>query len=295
MLRKVMLPRWLLYLLYGLVLTGILLYTRFPADQVEAFLLQKVEGAVPGSSCSYTTLHYSFPFSMIIEELHLTRQRDGSELLLLEDLVLTPAAAGLGRSFTFTAALYEGAATGRLNIMPLAGRFSLTDVQVERANMEQVDYLQSGLQRDIKGLLSGAGVYEGSWVRGEPRSGRGNVELNAGSMLLRQPILSVGQLDFEQLAMTLTYGDDELKVVNGKLKGSPFNTDFSGEVKVRNEVPAWQINLAGTIRIDRDFIKDKPHLLRAYRGLAKQYGKGDALPYGVSGSVGTPRFRFGGE
>ena len=61
--------RWLIYLLYALMVTAVLLIIRFPNEKVKTFLVETVENKLPESQCSIDNVSYKFPLTIKVKYL----------------------------------------------------------------------------------------------------------------------------------------------------------------------------------------------------------------------------------
>ena len=55
--------RSLLYILYAVLLTAVLLYVRFPAEKFKQYCVGQIENLVPESTCTIKHIGYRFPLS----------------------------------------------------------------------------------------------------------------------------------------------------------------------------------------------------------------------------------------
>ena len=73
--------RWLFYCGYAVVLTAVLLYVRFPAQEFKEYCTRKAEGLFNGTKCTIGKIAYAFPFSIRFDTVKFT-SKERSEIVI---------------------------------------------------------------------------------------------------------------------------------------------------------------------------------------------------------------------
>ena len=284
--------RLLGYLLYGLVLTAVLLYVRFPAEKAELYLTRLSQAAFPSFEFAAGAKKVTFPPALEMDRLLVSSRRDGRPLLLLENVHVAPTLAGVGREYRLAAQLHGGNVSGILKISPLARTFSFVDMAVRDVRCEDLQLLQETGERKLAGTVSLSGAYSGSWQAGESVALNGKLELKQGIIGLRQPILTIGELKVSSLAMELVLDGQELRVKDGTMQADSMAAGFTGTMQMAQLFKDWKLAIDGELEMRSQFLKDKPRVSRVVQRLQKQYDN-TQIPYYIKGTMANPRFAFG--
>jgi type II secretion system protein N len=280
------------YFIYALLLTAVLLYVRFPADKFQTFLVRTIESAFPGARVDLGTYHYTFPATFHLDRALFEEKKSEEEIVLLEGIDVTPIISGLGFKYALSAKSYGGSFQANLQLSPVAGSFTLDEIDLNHIDLALSPFLKNISRREVSGYLDYSGIYSSPLDGLGKREAKGVVRLSEGTFSLIQPVLTLRNLDMQSLDVGISFADGVLALVEGSFKGAELHADFEGTITAADGLEAWKVELGGTMVPQKDFMKDKPQVLRVVKRLQSQYRK-TALPYRVSGSIGNPRFRFG--
>ena len=101
--------RSLCYFAYGVLLTAVLLYVRFPAERFKEFCEKRIEHLLPGSSCNIDNVVYRFPLSTVLETIVISRVVDGQETdMVVERLAIYPEPLQFWKAFELKGEIYSG-------------------------------------------------------------------------------------------------------------------------------------------------------------------------------------------
>lgn len=291
--RKMLSTRgWLICLVYGSLLTVVLLWVRFPTAKVEAYLTAEVAAVAPGARLVPGVCSYDFPVKLVCDRLTISREQGGEEFALLENVEISPVASRPGLEYRLTGGVYGGTFSSRLKIAPVAGRVMLEEVELANVALDRTPLLKELFKRELHGSLD----FHGSWsasLRGTGGSSlQGEMAVRDGQFALRQPILSVKRMEMAPLEVGMSYDNGVLKLSKGFLKGKELNADFAGELRTADSFTAWEVAVNGRLEPQREYIDGNPQVLRVVKRLQREY-RMNGLSYMLSGSPGNPRFRFG--
>jgi type II secretion system protein N len=284
--------RSFLYFAYAVALTVILLYVRFPAEKIEAYCTARVERLFQGSTCEIDRVTYRFPISAVFESLHLIREIDGEEYdLVIDRLEISPEPLRFWSVFTLQGEMYSGRFDLDLFLDRKAQMFQLANIHF--AGLEAGELIKGiGItEREISGILEATGNYLAPNSRPGSGTGDGFFQMTTGSMSLLQPILSLSTIEFDQVALSLTYEDGLLELIGGGLLGKDIVADFTGEMRMASPFLNSNILLSGNIEPDNGFLETHPAEKEVVDRLLQRY-KMTVLPFKVGGTVKRPLFRF---
>lgn len=282
-------------LVYAFVLTGILLYVRFPSARVEEYFAKKIGSFIPGADITLGTHRYDFPASLIFERVTISREQGREEIAFLENVTISPIVSGIGFKYSLAGDFYGGTLQAGLKLNPVAGSFSMDALELANVKLESFSFLNTLFQREISGFLNFKGSYAGALNEGKDVSLQGTVAVHGGSFPLRQPILSVRNMSMEEFDVSVSYTDGLLNLLDGSVKGPELYSHFSGELNIADNPPElWEVNVTGNMTPQKGYLNENQQILRVVKRLQRQYQNSE-LPYKVTGSIGNPRFRFGNE
>lgn len=283
-------PRLFFYLIYGVSLTFVLLYIRFPTEKFKTFWEKKVEQTFSSTECSIDKIHYAFPVFIVFEKMKIIKT-DGEQqaVIVIDQLKLRPGIQ-FWHTFALQGELYTGTVKAGLNFDKKESSYKLTDIVLQDLNLSEIIKDQGIVERKITGSVSGSGQYQAKL--NAPGNGLGKVRIAAtsGSIELLHPVLSLSTIDFEHINFYVSIGE-QVEVGQGKLKGKDISADFEGTVNVMNSFFDSRVRLSGLLEPRREFLQTHPVEAKMVRQYAKRYNK-SALPFKMGGTLSNPTFRF---
>jgi len=283
---------WLGCTFYALLLLVVLLYVRFPAAKVQEYIEKSIPTAIPGIQAAPGIISYSFPVTLHLDKLAVSRESGGEEIAVLENISLSPVPTGLGLEYSLNGDIYGGNFHSTLRLAPRARAFTVDDLEIVRVPLERSGFLQSVLQRDLHGTLDFQGSCFVPLAEKKGSTLQGRVIVHDGGFLLRQPIFSLREIHMETMEFEVAYEAEVLKVLDGSLKGAELHAGFSGELTTVGRFEDWEMVIEGNMLPQQGFTEQNRQVARVVTRLQKQFRKND-LPYKLTGNIGNPRFRFG--
>lgn len=284
--------RTVVYLIYALILTGTLLYVRFPAQTFKQFCENRLELIFPESVCTIERISYRFPLTISFEAVNFSSTgSSGRPGFFVDSLSVAPDLAKLGGNITLAATVYGGVFSARLEVDFTAKKIELHDVQITGLDAAALQKGLAVLDRKVSGTLGFTGSYQGTFDNPAGGSGQGRIVADAGSVALLQPVLSLQQIDFYQAVGNLRYENRKLSVSEGKLKGKDLTADFAGNLQVASTFLASEVQIGGRLVPQAAFLQTHPQEQKMVQGVMKRYNM-TALPFKVGGTLSSPTFRF---
>lgn len=284
--------RSLLYVVYAVLLTALLLYVRFPGEKFKAYFEQRVEQLLPGSACTIEDIAYRFPSSAAFANIHIMRTIDGQDTdMVVKLLSITPIPLQFWKAFTLHGEMYSGLFTAGLDVDSAAQQFNLTDIRLEGL---EVGKLVEGIglaDRELSGILAFTGDYRAANNQPGEGVGTGEIEIVSGSIGLMQPILALSAIEFDKLTVGLSPENGVVRFIDGELLGKNISADFTGEMRLTSPFLQSNILLTGHLAPDDVFLRDHPREQQFVQRLLQRY-KVTVLPFKVGGTVQRPLFRF---
>ncbi|MGB3211248.1 MAG: type II secretion system protein GspN [Desulforhopalus sp.] len=284
--------RSFLYLVYAVVLTAVLLYVRFPAEKFKTYCEKRIEQVLPGSVCRIDRVGYRFPASASFETITISRPIDGQQAAMTVDRIdVTPEPLQFWKDFKLKGEIYSGLFEADLHLDSRTQTFSLSDIYLDGIDAGEFAAGIGLTDRKVTGVMAYSGTYQGKNSQPGDGTGNGLFQIEAGSMTLLQPILSLSSIEFEKLAFGVIHEEGVLRLVEGELLGKEVVADFTGDVKISSPLLHSNILLSGHLEPDGDFLRSNPEQQQVVQQLLQRY-KMTVLPFKVGGTLKRPLFRF---
>ena len=283
--------RIFLYVLYGVALTCVLLYIRFPTDKFKIYCEQRIQQSLHASNCSIERIHYTFPISVTFEKIKIEQQQHDEQqpVIAIDQFRIRPGIQ-FWQTFKLFAELYSGTVKATLQLDRDSKSYKLTDIVLNNLNLSEILKDQGIVNRKVAGSLNGSGRYSAEWNTPGSGLGKGRIETNSGKIEFLQPILSLSAIQFDRINVDISMGE-QVELTQGKLKGKNLNADFEGSLNVMSSLLVSRIQLSGLLEPKREFLQSHPMEAKIVKQYAKRYKK-SALPFKVGGTVSNPTFRF---
>lgn len=241
------------YIAYGILITIVFLYCRFPDPLIEQGIRSAIAKSNPDVVVSLDSATLSFPLTVEIKDLTIGEAgRPGSVVVdhLKADFAFTQLLRGIV-SCTLEGDAYGGFIVGDAGFTE---RFSIEGPISLNARLNAIDigacsYLKRTLNQNINGRLTGTVSYRGSMKDAINGSGDADLTLLEGSMGLRQPLLGQRTLDFDTLTVRAVLRDRSLKINKGEIAGKLMSGSFGGVIFLNNTILRSRIAVKGRARM----------------------------------------------
>ncbi len=281
-----------LWLLYGFVLMGVLLYVRFPAAAVKKYCAGYVEKVFPGTDCRIGALSYTFPLTIKVSDVRLAKIEQLDEVMFAaQSFSIRPHLRYPIQVFTLSGNLYDGTYTSELTLKGKKGAFTLTKLTIENLDLQKLTYLTEQLDRDFTGRLTVTGEYYGVLDRLGEGVAKGNVAIDEGSLELLQPVLSLNGIDLQKSTFGFQFKEHDLQILEGHFNGKELAGSFSGNIEVLSPWLESEFDIAGELEAHTTLLEGSKRVKSIVSSLQRRHN--GILPFNVSGSVDNPLFRFG--
>jgi len=246
--------KWITYTIYGILITVIFLYVRFPSDNAANYIKSIVVAGNPNVVLSFDSASPSLPPGIKLGNVEIGF-RDKPDLVFRTDtLKICPAIASLlsGKlSFLLNANAYGGDMRTDINF---ANRFSTEGpVRINTGfsgiNLGKCSCLKTATGRRIDGILSGSLSYNGRWDKITSGTGSARLDLLEGSVQLLRDIFSLGELDFDKMEADLTLKNRTVKITSLKMTGKQLDGSFSGNIFLNKNIMRSRLAIKGNIKI----------------------------------------------
>lgn len=284
--------RTLFYLAYGVVLTAVLIYVRFPAEKVGSYCEKSIERVLRDSDCSIGKMKFVFPDAVSLEDVRLSRTVEGNtRVFVIDSLTISPRTQFFWKEFMLTGGLYGGVFTSHFDLAPATRGIALTDIRLNNLDAAEV-LLNLGISaRKVTGRVDFKGSYQASIDNLSEGEGEGLFTAHEGSIQLLEPVLSLSAIDFQELGFELKYAKRNFSIQSGELKGKDVAADFSGTFGGGDSFLSNVLFLSGQLSPRAAFLSAHPGEQKMVQVLLKRY-KSNELPFKIGGTLNRPTLRF---
>lgn len=284
--------RSLLYILYAVLLSAVLLYVRFPAEKFKDYCIRQIEGLVPESSCTIDHIGYRFPLSAVFASLTLSREINGRQTaMVIDELVVSAEFPQLWRRLSITAKMYSGHIGAALSFDRRAHSFGLSGIEGQGIALAPLAAGMGITDRKISGILGFSGTYQAPDSAPGDGAGKGLLEIERGSFSLLQPILNLSALTYDKISVQIVADNGAVQLIEGEFLGKEMAGDFTGHVQLAAPFLTSTVELIGRLEPDAGFLQAHPQEQQLVQRLLQRY-KMTVLPFKVGGTVQRPLFRF---
>lgn len=281
--------RGLFLLSYVMAVLALLLYLRFPGEEVRRYAEARVAAMVPGGFCRIVGTSYRFPRTITIRSLQLGLADSQAWQGEIRDLAVTVGSILPPYKLEVEGSLYGGRLQAEIAV------YSAQKVEIGELRLGDIDLAAlpgevfAG-RRQLTGRLDIAGA-GGLGTEGRDKiGGRAQLTIREGSVSLLQPVLSLQQLHFSRLSCNLQMIDRTIVVDQGILRGDDLHADFSGAWQAAGGFEAGMVLLRGHLRPQAALLQSRPEQRQALDLLARRHDGG--LPFEVAGTPLSPTLRF---
>ncbi len=288
--------RWIGYTLYGILMTIVLLYYRFPSETLREYLLETADSLHPKLDISIDSISPSLLFGL---KLHGTQisldENPGKAVLTADDLTIRPKVRSLfqGRyEWDIVCSAYNGILEGHflfekdLFKLPFEATAAFKGIRLNRMSA-----LNDVIGIPIEGIFNGTVTYRGSERFPGNNTGEAAVKISDCRVELREPILTITSLDFNDISAQFVLNRQRLTVKAIEFRGRDMNGTLSGRINLKRDILDSYLDLRGTIEPFADLVKD----LTGSPDFSKRFGKQSKqgkFSFTIRGTLQRPRFKF---
>lgn len=283
---------WSVYLIYTLVLITVLLFVRFPSEKFLQYCEYRLKEMFPQTRWQLDDSSWAFPATVSFEVVNISDVSTGDEILQFNDVGLKVHPMSLGKTIEFSASLYEGEVEGDIEFSAGEKNYTLFECAFAGVDLSRMQYLSKRYERRLTGKLSGKAELSGNLFEKKVHRGSGKLKVSSGNVEIRHAILSLTELDFNELAFGFQVKDDIVEISDGMLASPLLQADFSGNISpITPSIEMADLAVSGKLVLQNSFFREKPKVLPVVKGLQKLY-KSTALPFTLSGTLMVPMFDF---
>ncbi len=246
--------KWITYTIYGVLITAIFLYVRFPSDSAGRYIKSIVEGDNPNVVLLIDSVKPCLLPGIRLGNIEIGFRDKPDLILRMSALKLRPAIINL---FTgkLTLLLNANAYEGRLKAdIGFANRFSRKGpVRINAGfndiSLEKCSFIKTATGREIGGRLEGTMSYNGKWDRFINGTGSANIALLDGNVKLLGDIFGLNEMNFDKMEVDMTLKNRTLKINNLKMAGRQLSGSFNGDILLNENIMRSRLAIKGDVDV----------------------------------------------
>jgi len=279
--------------LYGMILTGVLLVVRFPKAKFKSFCTGFIEKRISEVHCSIGQIEYDFPATFRLQNIVFQPlEKQNGKGVEISQLVITADMKDLGKSFYLSANVYGGQGKCRLFIKDKNDAFVLSDCHFTHIDMGKMGYLQGQLGRRFTGIVDLDGGYTGRVDKIGRGKFEGTLSIQNATMNLINPILDIENIRLHKADMNISINNKEADLEKVRFQGPEFSGAMSGKIKIMSPWMGSGLNMRGELAPLASLLARNPEV-KGLMILSQKQHRRSILPFMVSGTLAAPEFRFG--
>jgi len=288
--------RLLLYILYGVLITPVILLVRFPSEAIRDYLQSRINSKGLGIQVDIQDASLSFPAAIRLTAVKCSLRENPDEIVFAaEQVSVRPGLLSLfGKKprYGFICQAYGGSISGNIDLQKNGKDASVRlSTEFKGIHIDDKSKLPSIIKECISGDLKGYLTYSGESLSDLSGTGNASLALSDGSIKFEKPLMNINSIDFKESVIKADLEDQNLNISEIDFRGRDFIGEATGIIALKSPVEKSLINLKGTIEPTDSFIK----ALEKSGGtglILKQSLKNGKLPFAFNGTIENFHFRL---
>ena len=282
---------WFVVILYGVVLTGVFLYLRFPEERFKRYCENRIEKWLPGVECSIGEIGYSYPAELVFRDLRLGLKNNDAATFEDDRFSPQPAWKNLMSAVQVKSSAFGGKHSALVSIDKTAGNVFLDQLQVEEAQLGEVALFQRE-DKQLAGFLSGRGSVTINRQSLAVVSAKGDFIVSDLAFELNNPLFQLTTLEVDRGSFQVNLRDNRMRFMDGRLANNRIDGTFQGDVALADPLWITKLTLTGSIVPKVELFQGNKQLQAVVAGVKRRYNSDD-VPFRVGGTIQSPTFIFG--
>ena len=281
--------KWLLYLLFVLLLTVSFIYYLFPTEEIKNYIAFHLNQTHPEMNITIDRIKPAFPPGVRLYHVNIYQLND--VLFSFAQIKIVPDLWSLFRSkniFFFTAETCDGLIEGKGEwAQNSSSRWVRVDAKLSDIRITKMHAVQNLNRRKISGVLDGYLAYSNERKSGEDL--RATLMISECEIDLLNPFFMLNRIAFNTIEADIEVKNRKLQIKQCSLKGNQMDGSIAGSIILEKPLGKSILKMVGTIRPHPTFLakleQDVPKNLLPKKIYSK-YG----LPVKFHGTLEKPNF-----
>ena len=276
---------------YSLYVTGItvfFLYLLFPSDKIRTYTEHIVAELSPGTTLNIEHINPTVPpgfrftnASIRFEQETIVRFDHGRFVPSYRSMISSRPTGN------FSASVGNGMIDGTISVHSEKDDRTLSSrIYLAAVDLGEIPILNGLYPANVSGNLDGEIFYEASMHQGVQLNGNGSAVFNIAGLRvsLDEDILGINQFLFSSVKAEAQMENGHISIKRLDMEGSQFSASGSGTLLVRDPIESSKIDLAGTIQLH-------PEIIRQFGALIpRNYLEKGEVPVRITGTLAAPRY-----
>lgn len=284
--------RVLLFAIYGMALTMVLAYLRFPGEDFRRWLEGELSARFSPMSVRLERITLDWPLALQLSGILIQEEQQEKVFLHINRLSLRPLGLDRLDRWEVAAALYGGEILATLDFDLGARNLVADDIRGSLLDLSLWELPAGQLGRSLSGQLSFAASYRAELQRPFAGQGRGQIVAKEGEVELLESVFSLSKLIFNEVSADLEYREGKMELLDGKLSGRDLSGFFTGNVQFTEPFAKSLVALEGGLVPEPKFLAANAGRRRAYTSYIRRFDE-KYLPFKMGGVLARPTFRMG--
>jgi type II secretion system protein N len=289
-------PFYAIYVVYGVLLVGVLLYYMFPSDAVTDYLQASVERVNPSLHLSVGKVRPSYTLGLSFMSPRLSHDaRPGMDLFSAKSVLVRPEPWSFlqgKKKYRLEGHGYDGEIKGSIHFeKKLIGGPFTTAITLKDIRIDDIGSLSALIGRSVKGSLNGSINYSGEQNLLIAGTGGADLKISDGQIELLQPILTLDSIQFDELSVRMTLRNRQIDLSHGELKGREIQGTLSGTVGLNKDILQSSLNIRGTLEPFAGLFKGDKGTADTVKYFAQRLKMGKAS-FIIRGTLANPKITF---
>lgn len=289
-------PRWMVYGLYTILLTGIFLYYQFPSGSVRDYLEAKMSEIHPALRLSVGTVEIGFPPSLDLVHARLFYHKAHKTPVFSADkMSVSPEIVSFLRGapcYNIHGRAYQGTLSGRFrfNTVDMSGPMNAI-LNLTHVNIGHHQCLASLINRKVSGILEGRVQYSGyrdRWMQG---TGTATLNITDARLELLADVMGFESLQFDRISVNAALKEGDLALQNGTFEGPALKGHMTGKIALRPRLSASSIDMKGDVEALQGVLDGINDRSGAWKFL-QHHLSGLKRSFVIQGTLASPQFKL---
>lgn len=288
--------QWLLYLLFAVFLTVLLLYIKFPSEALTNYVRVKAEKGSPGIIIDFKKIGLTLAPGIKIKGLSISLREDPeTPVYVSEKTSIRVSVLGwlTGDSkYFFTSIVKGGEISGVLKEKNEVKKERIeASIDIKGIRLDDRSFIHPVISERIEGVLTGKVTYTGNLS--DPLKGDVEIFLDIadGRIKLKEPVLDMNVLEFKDINISGVMDNRRFTVKDLNMTGGPVSGNATGTVQIDNVFLNSRLNLRAELEPSPDLSRDMPEVGNAINAM-KNLMKDGKFRLDIQGTLDRPLPKF---
>lgn len=283
------------YIVYGVILTLILLYFRFPSDAISEYFQSRFNRAFPDYRLSIDNVSLYPPFALEFSRPRVSVAHGDSWQVTIDKFRLMPEILSFLRGdpgCLFSARIYGGDLKGRMDFPEGIRKASYTaELEFRDLKIGESRALSGPAMHHMEGLLNGHIRFSSKSGFFKDGAGDGVLNISDGYFSLPESLPGLEAVYYQSLKVEMTVDNMRLQLRGLELRGEEMSATASGSLFLNKDFSMSNLNIRGAIEPHAGLLKSIMSSDKMTVSLRERLKEGK-IPFVIQGTVRNPGIRF---